>query len=388
MTKRLRVGMLAGSATTAFGGVSQAMQSLSRALAARRNVDVEVFSLARDAGDVLDFGAIPVHVAPVVGPKSFGYAPDLLAMLRRRDLDCLHVHGVWMYLSVAARRWHAITGRPYIVSPHGMLDEWAMQSRSLKKRAARLLFEDAHLGSAACLHALCVPEQQSIRRLGFDAPISVVPNGVDRLAESGPPPAWRTTYGRDTRVLLFLGRVTPKKHLAELLEAWRRIAPLAVDTGWRLVIVGPADPGYGESLKAIIEAGALGSSVELAGPAYGGARAAAYRAADAFILPSISEGQPMGALEALSCGLPALLTPQCNVPEAESAGAAIGISPDPEGIIAGLIRLFNLSPAARRAMGENGRELVAERFDWNAAAAAFEDIYWRVTTPIDRASVA
>jgi poly(glycerol-phosphate) alpha-glucosyltransferase len=132
MTKRLRVGMLAGSATTAFGGVSQAMQSLSRALAARHNVDVEVFSLARDAGDVLDFGAIPVHVAPVVGPRSFGYAPELLTMLRRRDLDCLHVHGVWMYLSVAARRWHAITGRPYIVSPHGMLDEWAMQSRSLK----------------------------------------------------------------------------------------------------------------------------------------------------------------------------------------------------------------------------------------------------------------
>jgi poly(glycerol-phosphate) alpha-glucosyltransferase len=216
----------------------------------------------------------------------------------------------------------------------------------------------------------------------------VVPNGVDRLAEDGPQPAWRTAYGRNARVLLFLGRVTPKKHLAELLEAWRRIAPLAVETGWKLVIVGPADPGYGENLKAIIEAGALTSSVELAGPAYGAARAAAYRAADAFILPSISEGQPMGALEALSCGLPALLTPQCNLPEAEAAGAAIGIAPDPEGIIAGLIRLFNMPGAARRAMGENGRRLIAERFDWDATAAAFEDIYWRITTPIDRASVA
>ena len=388
MTRRLRVGMLAGSATTAFGGVSQAMQSLSCALAARRNVDVEVFSLRHDAGDVLDFGAIPVHVAPVIGPKSFGYAPELLAMLRRRDLDCLHVHGVWMYLSVAARRWHAATGRPYIVSPHGMLDEWAMQSRSLKKRAARLLYEDAHLGGAACLHALCAPEQRSIRRLGYDAPISIVPNGVDRLADDAPRPAWRTAYGADARVLLFLGRVTPKKHLAELLEAWRRIAPLAVDTGWRLVIVGPADPGYGEDLRAIIEGAALAASVTLAGPAYGEARAAAFRAADAFILPSVSEGQPMGALEALSCGLPALLTPQCNLPEAESAGAAIGISPDPEGIIAGLIRLFNMPLVARQAMGENGRRLVAERFDWNAAAAAFEDLYWRITTPLDHASVA
>ena len=96
----------------------------------------------------------------------------------------------------------------------------------------------------------------------------------------------------------------------------------------------------------------------------------------------------MGALEALSCGLPALLTPQCNLPEAESADAAIGISPDPEGIIAGLIRLFNMAPGARRAMGENGRRLIAARFDWNASASSFEDIYWRVTRPLDHAIVA
>lgn len=388
MSRRVRIGMLAGSATTAFGGVSQAMQSLSRALAGRGNVDIEVFTLRRDAGATLDFGDIPVHVAPVIGPRGFGYAPELLAMLLRRDLDCLHVHGVWMYLSVAARRWHAATGRPYIVSPHGMLDEWAMQSRSLKKRAARLLYEDAHLGGAACLHALCESEQRSIRRLGFDAPIRVVPNGVDRLAETGLLPAWRQAYGANAKVLLFLGRVTPKKQLAELLEAWRQVSPLAAATSWRLVIVGPADPGYGEALAAIVERAALADSVELAGPAYGEARAAAFRAADAFILPSLSEGLPMGALEALSCGLPALLTPQCNLPEAEAAGAAIGIAPDAEGIVAGLIRLFNMTPAARRAMGESGRRLIAERFDWNATAAAFEDIYWRITTPLDRANVA
>jgi poly(glycerol-phosphate) alpha-glucosyltransferase len=380
--------MLAGSATTAFGGVSQAMQSLSRALAARGNVEVEVFSLRRDAGTVLDFGGIPVHVAPVIGPRGFGYAPELLAMLRRRELDCLHVHGVWMYLSVAARRWHAATGRPYVVSPHGMLDEWAMQSRSLKKRAARLLYEDAHLGGAACLHALCEAERRSIRRLGYEAPICVVPNGVESMSEAGDPPRWRKTYGEGANVLLFLGRVTPKKHLAELLEAWRRVLPLATATSWRLVIVGPADPGYGEELTAFIGSAELSGSVTLAGPAFEDARAAAFRASDAFILPSISEGQPMGALEALSCGLPVLLTPQCNLPEAESAGAAIGIAPDPEGIIPGLIRLFNMTPAARRAMGESGRRLIAAQFDWDVSAASFEDLYWRVTTPLDHAIVA
>ena len=96
----------------------------------------------------------------------------------------------------------------------------------------------------------------------------------------------------------------------------------------------------------------------------------------------------MGALEALSCGLPVLLTPQCNLPEAESAGAAIDIEADPQGITAGLIRLFNMAPEVRRAMGERGRKLIAAQFDWDVSAASFEDLYWRVTTSLDHAIVA
>ncbi len=379
MTRPLRVGMLVGSTTTRGGGVPQVVQSLSHALMARGSVEVEVFSLQHDAASGLDFNGIPLHVAPVLGPRGFSYAPSLLDMLHERDLDCLHVHGIWMYLSVAAQRWHSMTRRPYIVSPHGMLDGWAMRHQRLKKRAARLLYEDAHLGQAACLHALCESERRSIQALGYQPPISVIPNGVDFVPQSAKPPAWQEAFAPQAKTLLFLGRVTPKKHVEELLQAWNLVSVEAAAQAWRLVVVGPIDTGYGIGLSDLLAENSLSQPICLAGPAYGLARAAAYRAASAFILPSISEGLPMGALEALSCGLPCLLTPQCNLPEAFDAGAAIEIGSDAKAIAKGLLTLFNLSEQQRKTMGRNGKRLVAGHFAWERSAGQLEAIYRQVT---------
>jgi len=377
MTRPLRIGMLVGSTTTLGGGVPQAVQSLSRTLAARGNIEIEIFSLAHDPKHGLDFGGLPLHVAPVLGPRGFSYAPSLLDMLLRRDLDCLHVHGIWMYLSLAAQRWHARTGRPYVVSPHGMLDPWAMRHQRLKKRAARLLYEDAHIGQAACLHALCEAERSAIRMLGYAAPIAIVPNGVDPI-----PLDASDRPGAREKVLLFLGRVTPKKHVLELLEAW---SMLKDHRGWRLAVVGPIDAGYADRLGEILQPI---PDAQLAGPAYGSGRAAAYRSAHAFVLPSVSEGLPMGALEALSCGLPSLLTPQCNLPEAFAADAAFEIAGDAEALARGLAELFDTPDARLREMGENGRRLIAARFTWPKAAAGIEAIYRRITTSNGNASAA
>jgi poly(glycerol-phosphate) alpha-glucosyltransferase len=154
---------------------------------------------------------------------------------------------------------------------------------------------------------------------------------------------------------------------------------------WRLVVAGPIDAGYGGQLEEILRP--LPNAI-LVGPAYGEARAAAYRHASAFILPSVSEGLPMGALEALSCGLPSLLTPECNLPEAFAANSALAIGAAPQQIAEGLSELFAMPDARRRQMGENGRRLIAERFTWPQAATGIEAIYRRITTSNGNASAA
>src|SRR5439155_24090855 len=106
------------------------------------------------------------------------------------------------------------------------------------------------------------------------------------------------------------------------------------------------------------------SSVAFLGPRFGAEKNACYRACDAFILPSFSEGLPMAVLEAWAHAKPVLMTPECNLPEGFAAGAALEIGSSPEGIAAGLKQLIEMNQDDHRALGDRGRTLVATKFSW------------------------
>lgn len=369
----VRVGMLVGSISTSSGGVSEAVRSLSLALRRQPGMAVDIFSLGEPGGDNRDFGDTPVHLARTIGPSSFGFAPELDRLLLRHRIDMLHVHGLWMYPSIAARRWARRTGRTYIVSPHGMLDPWALNNSAWKKHLARLVFEDRHLKNAAILHALCDSEREAIASAGIETATIVLPNGVERQRPVIGQAQWRRELGCEAKALLFLGRVTPKKQVAELIRAWT--AERRPGSPWHLVLAGPVDAAYRQVLAEIIEENHAGRHVHMAGPVFGKDRDLAYASADAFVLPSLSEGLPMAALEAFAAGLPALLTPQCNLPEAFTARCALRMETDGASIRAVLRRLFDMDEAERLAMGARARHLAAERFDWTAIASRFGALY-------------
>jgi poly(glycerol-phosphate) alpha-glucosyltransferase len=331
-----------------------------------------------DVVDKGDWAGAKLHHHEVRGPVSFSYAPGLNRSLSSRPIDLLHLHGLWMYCSVATRRWAVQSGRPCLISPHGMLDHWALANSGWKKQIARRLYEDNNLRHAACLHALCEPERQAIRDCGLRGPICIVPNGVDPAPEVRPkPPDWRLALPPPAPVLLYLGRLHPKKRVLELLQAWHLAAPSnpGSASAWHLVIAGPGPADYVQLLQKRIAELGLAERVRLIGPQYGPAKQATFGAADAFVLPSLSEGLPMAALEAWSWGLPALLTPHCNLPEGFAAGAALPIEAEPEGIAAGLRALFALSVERRCAIGRHGRDLVSARFTWTRVAAEFDSVY-------------
>ena len=134
----------------------------------------------------------------MVGGGAFGYAPRLARSLREGRLSLLHANGLWMYPSLASRRWSRRARRPYLIAPHGMLDPWAVAHSAWKKRLVGWWFENAHLAGAACLHALTAAEARALRSYGLRNPICVVPNGVDPPIEpvsAGRPWAGETLAG-------------------------------------------------------------------------------------------------------------------------------------------------------------------------------------------------
>src|SRR5262249_33235072 len=147
--------------------------------------------------------------------------------------------------------------KPYVISPHGMLDPWAIANSAFKKRIARFLYEDRHLREAACIHALCTAEAAAIRAFGLRNPICIIPNGVE-MPQGAPKPApvWLGTEA-GARVLLYLGRLHPKKNVHGLLRAFAHLKAGRGLGDWRLVVAGWDQGGYGAKLAVLANALAL-----------------------------------------------------------------------------------------------------------------------------------
>jgi hypothetical protein len=131
-------------------GVREVVLGLARAQRAS-NLDVAVVGLDHPdwPAERHDWDGIPTHVVPVVGPRRFGYAPRMAAVLQEMAPDLLHLHGLWMHPGRSVLKWHRRTGRPYMVSPHGMLSTVALSFGRLKKIAVSYWFQDEVLRKAS-----------------------------------------------------------------------------------------------------------------------------------------------------------------------------------------------------------------------------------------------
>jgi poly(glycerol-phosphate) alpha-glucosyltransferase len=343
------------------------------------DINVHVFGLEDEdtAADRPAWEGLPVYAARVSGLRALGYAPDLYRAIRDARLDVLHLACLWMYPTLVSLRWMREGGGPVVVSPHGTLDTWALANSRWKKVIAAALYEKRHLARAACLHALCQAEANALRDFGLKNPICVIPNGVvlpDRTAGAAPP-SWATELPCHAKALFFLGRLHPKKNVLALIEAWVEVNRQDDDAqDWWLVIGGWDQLGHAQECQDAVERTGA-PRVLFAGQLHGASKDVSFRAASAFVLPSLSEGLPMSVLEAWSYGLPVLMTPECNLPVGAQFGAAVEIGSAPEAIAAGLRRLFSMTDAERTRMGNAGRALVEDRYAWTGVAGEMLAIY-------------
>lgn len=380
VSETLKIGLITASLSRRAGGIIEAVRGLGFALHEDPHVDVQLFGVTdRDTQRDADrLAGLSVHTFSTYGPKSFGFSPGLARALPTTGRDILHAHGLWMYPSVANVLYAKETRIPYLITPHGMLDPWAIRNASWKKRLAGMLYENAHLQGAACIHALCDAEAKAIRDYGLRNPICIIPNGVDLAT---PPtlatsiPTWKIHQPEDSKTLLYLGRIHPKKGLYPLLRAWSVVKSHPASDRWQLVIAGWDQGSYKKELQIQAEQLGIQNQVHFVGPQFNADKYASYRDANAFILPSHSEGLPMAVLEAWSYSLPVLMTPHCHLPEGFQAKAALCIDTDENSIAQELIVLFTMTDHDRIMMGQRGQALVEQSFHWHKIAKQMCDVY-------------
>jgi len=388
----IRTANLTGPVSRAAGGLYESVRRLVQEIMLT-GLEVTVLGTFDEftKDDISAWDPVTVRAFKAVGPVQFGYSRGYMEFLKLYRPHLLHTHGIWIYSSMATHGYAKKNRVPYMISPHGMLDPWAVRNSYWKKWIARHVYEDAHLRDCTCLRALCESEAQAFRIYGLKNPITIIPNGIDLPEEEKVEGEKRKVEKRGGKTLLFLGRIHPKKGLLNLIRAFARNQGTRVQgrETWQLVIAGWDQGGHAAELIELCKE--LGVSVQnrksrdegreseanvvFYGPAFGDDKKSLLSTADAFILPSFSEGLPMSVLEAWSYKLPVVMTPECNLPEGFAADAAIRIETGAESIAQGLDLLFSMSASDLQSMGAKGRILVEERFTWKTIAAQMREVY-------------
>ncbi|NDA26914.1 MAG: hypothetical protein EBZ05_08795, partial [Verrucomicrobia bacterium] len=161
--------------------------------------------------------------------------------------DVVHNHGVWLAANYYARRAAVKVGKPLVISPRGMLEDWSLGRSKMRKRVAWMLFERKNLRSAKLFHATSVSEAESIRQalrrwkmgvgrwespisdlrspISGEPPIVVAPNGVEVLEKIPDREMLERRFPelKGRKWVLFMSRIHRKKGVDLLLQAWKQL---------------------------------------------------------------------------------------------------------------------------------------------------------------------
>lgn len=326
-----------------------------------------------------DHEGVPVRYCERSWPRQIFAAPALRGAVTDalREADVLHVHGLWNAAVWDAHAAAAASGRPYVLSPRGMLEPAALAHDRWGKRLVYPFFDRRVIRDAALLHATSGAEESTLRTAYPGHAVACVPNGVGAIAVRDDEDAARLArFGlpASAPVILFLGRLHPIKRLDLLADALVQLHARHPEA--HLVIAGPDEARSRPSIEARL--GASRDRVHWAGAVVTDAdKHALLRRCAALVLCSNSESFGMSVAEAMAAGRPVVVTRTCPWPDVEREGAGFWVEQRAEAI-AGALETLLTDPSRALAMGERGRALVASRYSWAHAAETLAFHYGQI----------
>jgi glycosyltransferase involved in cell wall biosynthesis len=368
MGEPVRVSLDATAIPARPVGAGRYVLELATALTRRDDVDL---SLVTRRGDGARWRAIGkadvVEVAPSSRPVRLAWEQVALPrVLREAGVD---VHHAPHYTMPGRARV------PKVVTVHDMTffdhPEWHERTKSpFFRRAIRVAAKRAD--ALVCVSAVTADRLRD--RLDPQAPVHVIPHGVDRSRfrpdAAGGDAGALDALGVRPPYVAFLGTLEPRKDVPALVGAFDRIA--ATRTELTLVIAGLDGWGAKDVTDAIARA-AHGARIRRVGYVPDDAVPALLRQAAAVAYPSLDEGFGLPALEALACGA-ALVTTEDTAMAEVTGDAAVLIPPgDSDALGDALAALVAGGPDVDRL--RTGGPEVASHYTWERSAAAHAEVY-------------
>lgn len=373
-----------------YGGISKVVKEIAQALGSSEiNVDL----ITTDANN-LDKIQVPLN--QWISEKKYRiryfscwYRQDFIISLplinwliqHINDYDIVHTHTVFAPIVSFVHSLCQLRRIPYIMTPHGMLEPWALSSKAWKKRLYYSLFELPALQKASAIQVIANVEAHNVKSLGFEHLVTV-PNGIHCQEFESLPEAevfyQRFPETRSKTLILFLGRIDPKKGLDLLAPAFAKVHAKFPHT--HLVVAGPDNTGFLSTAQHYFLQARCLDAVTFTGMLTGELKYASLAVANLYVAPSYSEGFSMSVLEGMASGLPCVITTGCNFPEAAMAKAAQVVDINTNAIADALIQCLSY-PKQSKAMGDRARDFIFQNYTWDGAAEKLVKVY---QTIIDR----
>lgn len=308
--------------------------------------------------DALAARGVPTETLALLGRSPADLARSVLRLrrfVRAQRPDLVHVHNVKAALVARA----AVPRRiPILVTLHGVPEhEYAAAGKILRRAADHVVAVSTHVADS--LAAAGVPRDR----------ITVIDNAMVPMPQRDRAEARRRLgIAEDTLVVSCIARMAAQKRHDLLVEAWPTLPgdPLLLVAG-----DGPTRP----DVERAVAASPASRRIRLLGERDDVDWLLA--ATDVLVLPTDWEGLPISLLEAMSLGVPVVVSRVGGVADNLADGVHLVEPHSADALAEGLARLLS-DDAYRLEVGKHGRDLVAQRYDPAVMLGRYREVYDRL----------
>lgn len=281
--------------------------------------------------------------------------------------DIVHLHSVYLWPTWYAARQARKRGKPYVISPRGMLVADLIRQRNRWVKLAWLhTIEKTNLRNAAAIHFTSERERQDARQFVPEQLAQfIVPNGIQ-------PQLPETTVIRDSDHIIYLGRINWKKGLDRLLKAVAQCADV------RLTVAGNDEEGYLAHLQQLVEQLGISNRVAFIGFVDDARKSELLQQASLLALCSDNENFGNVVLEAMAAACPVVVTEGVGAAELViKHDAGLVVKPESDAIASAIKQLIG-DETMRKTLGQHAREAAADCYNWQTIAESMINEYQAV----------
>lgn len=374
----MKIDMVTPFSPTQYGGNVNAALNLTRELSNDEAYDVRFYTFKTNSfkSSTGETEKIPFYDFPSINPpfarETGEFSIGLIKTLSNSKADIIHVHGLARpFNNLLLQKF--VGDKPIIFTAHGLDEALRKVTTAPYSRITVELFTQ-YLSSFTHIIALTWRDKKRLSSLGCQAPVSVIPNGInfDKFKEN----SGTLQVDEDVPKILCVSRFDTYKGFEDLLKA---LTIVKQDHDFRCFLVGSvSDKQFFNSIKRFSQKLKLSSVVKFFPSVSDSKLSTLYRTGDIFVFPSRMDTMPLTVLEAMHFGLPIVSTSVGGVPHLLQDGInGFLVSPKkPEEMASKIIALLE-SWEKRETIGEKNKEKSLD-FSWEHVANRVKRLYEKI----------